>query len=124
VILKSLIDRDSSHPDIDAGLQGITFGIQAQNRRMLYDSVAQQNHVNVMMKRLFLVKASSVPFNLQRVNERHYSLMLAAKPPAIEVTRGCSRNFFRSDFACAFSVSDAGEPSIAAITFSISIETS
>jgi hypothetical protein len=62
VIFESVIDRESSHPNIDAGLERIALGIQPQNRRMLCHSIAQQNHVNVMMKCLFLLKPCSLRF--------------------------------------------------------------
>src|SRR5439155_22443178 len=47
-------------------LQWVTLGIQAQNRNMFCDSVVQQNHVNIMMKRLFLLKPSCLPFQPRR----------------------------------------------------------
>ena len=64
VILESVIDCDSCHADIDARLEWIAFGIQPQNRRMLRDGVAQQNYVNVMVKRLFLLKVCYLPVHL------------------------------------------------------------
>ena len=50
VIFESVIDWNSCHPDVNAWLQRVAFGIQPQNGRMLCDSIAQQNHVNVMVK--------------------------------------------------------------------------
>ena len=50
VILESVIDRNSCHPNVYAGLQWIAFGIEAQDRRMLRNSVAQQNHINAVVK--------------------------------------------------------------------------
>ena len=62
VILESVIDWDSCHADIDARLEWIAFGIQPQNRRMLCDGITQQNHVDVVVKRLFLRKPSALRF--------------------------------------------------------------
>ena len=56
VILKSVIDRDSSHPNIHARLQCIAFWIEPQNRRMFCDGVLQQDDVNIMVKRLVVLK--------------------------------------------------------------------
>ena len=55
VIFKPMIDRYSRHAHIHAGLQWIAFGIEPQNRRMLCHSVLQQNHINVVVKVLFLL---------------------------------------------------------------------
>jgi hypothetical protein len=41
VIFESMVDWNSGHPDIDARLQRIAFGIKAQDRRMFCDSIAQ-----------------------------------------------------------------------------------
>ena len=46
-----MVDWNSCHPDIDARLQRIAFRIEAQDRRMLRDSVFEQDHVNVVVKR-------------------------------------------------------------------------
>ena len=62
MIFESVIDWQSGHADIDAGLQGIMVGIQPQNGRMLSDSIAQENHVDVMVKRLFLLTRWSLNF--------------------------------------------------------------
>ena len=63
VIFESVIDRNSCHADVNAWLQQVAFGIQPQNGRMLRDGVAQQNYVNVMVKRLFLPNACCLPFH-------------------------------------------------------------
>jgi hypothetical protein len=42
VILESMIDRNSRHSNINAGLQQIAFGIKPQNRRMLCDRVSNR----------------------------------------------------------------------------------
>ena len=55
VIFESVIDGNSCHPNIYAGLQWIAVRIEAQNRRMVCDSVTQQNHINVVVKVLFLL---------------------------------------------------------------------
>ena len=55
VILEAMIDRNSCHANIDAGLQWIPFRVEPQNGRMVCDSVLQQNHVNVMVKWIFLL---------------------------------------------------------------------
>ena len=57
-----MVDRNSSHPDIDARLQRIAFRIKPQDRRMLRDSVFEQDHINVVMKVLFLLKRCFLPF--------------------------------------------------------------
>ncbi len=62
VILKSVIDRNSGHPDIHARLQWIAFRVEPQNRGMLCYSIVQQNHINIMMKRLSLLKRWFLPF--------------------------------------------------------------
>ncbi len=41
VIFESMVDWNSRHPDIDARLQRIAFGVEPQNRKMLCDSIAQ-----------------------------------------------------------------------------------
>ena len=66
MILESVIDWDSCHADIDARLEWIAFGIQPQNRRMLCDGITQQNHVDVVVKRLFLRKPSALRFHPKR----------------------------------------------------------
>jgi hypothetical protein len=62
VIFKSMVDRNSGHPDIHARLQRIAFGIKAQDRRMLRDRVFEQDHINVVMKVLFLLTRWLLPF--------------------------------------------------------------
>ena len=62
VIFKPVIDRNSSHPNIYAWLQRIPFRIKPQNRRMLCNSVAKQNHINVVMKWFFLLTRWFLPF--------------------------------------------------------------
>ena len=64
VIFEPVIDWNSCHADINAWLQRVAFGIQPQNGRMLRDGVAQQNYVNVMVKRLFLLKVCYLPVHL------------------------------------------------------------
>ena len=41
VIFESMVDWNSRHPDIDARLQRIAFGVEPQDRRMFCDSIAQ-----------------------------------------------------------------------------------
>ena len=62
VIFESMVDRNSRHPDIDARLQRITFRIETHDRRMLRDSVFEQDHINVVMKVLFLLTRWFLPF--------------------------------------------------------------
>ena len=62
VIFESMVDWNSRHPDIDARLQRIAFRIKAQDRRMLRDSVFEQDHINVVMKVLFLLTRWFLPF--------------------------------------------------------------
>ena len=76
VIFESVVDRNSCHPDIDAGLQWISVRVESQDGAMLCDSVLQQNHINVVMKRFFLLKRWFLPFqfagqqkNLERFGE-------------------------------------------------------
>ena len=62
VIFESMVDWNSRHPDIDARLQRIAFRIKAQDRRMLRDSIFEQDHINVVMKVLFLLTRWFLPF--------------------------------------------------------------
>ena len=62
VIFESMVDRNSRHPDIDARLQRIAFRIETHDRRMLRDSVFEQDHINVVMKVLFLLTRWFLPF--------------------------------------------------------------
>ena len=55
MVFESMVDRNSCHPDIHTRLQRIAFRIQSQNGRMLCDSIAQENHVNIVVEILFLV---------------------------------------------------------------------
>jgi hypothetical protein len=55
VIFESVIDRNSCHPHIYTRLKRIAFRIEAQNRRMLRDSVFEQDHINVVVKVLVLL---------------------------------------------------------------------
>ena len=57
-----MVDWNSRHPDIDARLQRIAFRIEAQDRRMLRDSVFEQDHINVVVKALFLLTRWFLPF--------------------------------------------------------------
>ena len=57
-----MVNRNSRHPDIDARLQRIAFRIKAQDRRMLRDSVFEQNHINIVVKVLFLLTRCFLPF--------------------------------------------------------------
>jgi hypothetical protein len=61
MIFESVIDRNSCQPNIHTGLQRIAFGIEPQYRRMPCDSVAQQNHINVVVKVFFLLTRWFVP---------------------------------------------------------------
>ena len=56
VIFESVVDRNSCHPDVDAGLQWISVRVESQDGAMLCDSILQQNHINVVMERLVLLK--------------------------------------------------------------------
>ena len=62
MIFESVIDRNSCHPDIHTRLQRIAFRIEAEDRRMLRDSVFEQDHINVVMKVLFLLTRWFLPF--------------------------------------------------------------
>ena len=62
VIFESMIDRNPCHPDIDARLQWMAFRVEAQDRRMLRDSVFEQDHINVVVKVLFLLTRWFLPF--------------------------------------------------------------
>ena len=57
-----MVDWNSRHPDIDARLQRIAFRIKSQDRRMLRDSVFEQDHINVVMKVPFLLTRWFLPF--------------------------------------------------------------
>src|SRR5438094_2620359 len=62
VIFESMVDWNSCHPDIHTRLQRIAFRIEAEDRRMLRDSVFEQDHINVVMKVLFLLTRWFLPF--------------------------------------------------------------
>ena len=57
-----MVDRDSCHPNIDTRLQRIAFRINAQDRRMLRDSVFEQDHINIVVKVLVLLTRWFLPF--------------------------------------------------------------
>ena len=57
-----MVDWNSRHPDINARLQRIAFRIKAQGRRMLRDSIFEQDHINAVMKVLFLLTRWFLPF--------------------------------------------------------------
>ena len=57
-----MVDWNSGHPDIDARLQRIAFGVKAQDRGMLRDSVFEQDHINVVVEILFLLTRWFLPF--------------------------------------------------------------
>jgi hypothetical protein len=57
---------DFWHPNIHARLRRIAFGIEPQNRAMLCHSVLQQNHINVVVERLFLLKRWFLSFQFAR----------------------------------------------------------
>ena len=57
-----MIDRNSRHPDIDARLQRIAFGVKAQDSRMLRDSVFEQDNINIVVEILFLLTRWFLPF--------------------------------------------------------------
>jgi hypothetical protein len=64
MIFKSMIDRNSRHPNVHTRLQRIAFGIEPQNRRMLCDSVSEQDHINVVVEQLFLLTRWFLPLQL------------------------------------------------------------
>ena len=62
VIFESMIDRNSCHPHIHTRLQGIAFRVEPQDRRMLRDSVFEQDHINIVVKVLVLLTRWFLPF--------------------------------------------------------------
>ena len=62
VIFESMTDRNSCHPNIHTRLQRIAFWIEPENRRMLRDSVFEQDHINIVVKALFLLTRWFLPF--------------------------------------------------------------
>jgi hypothetical protein len=62
VIFESMVYWNSRHPDIDARLQRIAFRVEPQNRRMFCDSVFEQDHINIVVKVLFLLTRWFLPF--------------------------------------------------------------
>ena len=64
VILEPVLDRKACHSNIDARLQRIAFRIEPQNRRMLRDIVAQQHHINIVVKLLFRLTRWFLAFQL------------------------------------------------------------
>jgi hypothetical protein len=61
-----MIDRNSRHPHVHTRLQRIAFGIEPQNRRMLCDSVSEQDHINVVVEQLFLLTRWFLPFQFKQ----------------------------------------------------------
>ncbi len=55
VIFESMVDRNSCHPQIHTRFQRIAFGVEPQDRRMLRDSIFEQDHINIVVKVLFLL---------------------------------------------------------------------
>jgi len=72
VIFESVIDRNSCHPNIDARLQRIAFGVEPEDRRMLGNSVFEQDHINVVVKVLFLLTLWFLPFQFAAQQKRRY----------------------------------------------------
>jgi hypothetical protein len=74
-----MVDWNSRHPDIDARLQRIAFGVKAQDRRVLSDSVFEQDHINVVMKVLFPLTRWFLPFQFagEQVRIRSRRLLFA-----------------------------------------------
>jgi hypothetical protein len=72
VVFESVIDRNSCHPDIYARLQWIAFRIESQNGRMLCDSVAQENHINVVVKVLSLLTRWFLSFQFSGQHKPEY----------------------------------------------------
>jgi len=64
VIFKPVIDGDSRHPNIHAGLQWIASRVDPQNGTMLCHSVLQQDYINVVVKRFFVLKRWFLTFQL------------------------------------------------------------
>ena len=62
MILESMVHWNSCHPNIYTWFQRITFWIEPQNRRMLGDVVAQQDHIHVVVKQLFVFTRWFLPF--------------------------------------------------------------
>ncbi len=62
VIFESMVDWNSCHPHIHTRFQRIAFGVEPQDRRMLRDSVFEQDHINVVVKVLFLLTRWFLPF--------------------------------------------------------------
>src|SRR5215510_662857 len=54
MIFESVINWNSSHPNIDTRFQRIALRIETQDRRMFCDSVPKQDNVNVVVKILSL----------------------------------------------------------------------
>jgi hypothetical protein len=65
MIFKSMVDRNSCHPNIHARLQRISFRVKPYYGAVLCNSVAQQNHINTVVKVLFLLTRWFLPFQLE-----------------------------------------------------------
>jgi hypothetical protein len=61
VIFESVIDWNPCHPDIHARFQRIAVWIEPQNRRMFCDTVAEENHINIVVKVFFFLKGWVLP---------------------------------------------------------------
>jgi hypothetical protein len=67
VIFEPVVNWNSCHANVNAGLQWVPFRIQPYNGRMLRDGIAQQNYVNVMVKSLFfLTVCCCLPVHLRQ----------------------------------------------------------
>ena len=62
VIFESVIDRNACHPNIYTRLQRIALWIEPQNRRMLRDSIFEQDNINIVVEILFLLTRWFLPF--------------------------------------------------------------
>src|SRR5437763_16515078 len=62
-----MIDSNSCHPNIHTRLQRIAFWIEPENRSMLRDGVFEQDHINIVVKALFLLTRWFLPFQIPRV---------------------------------------------------------
>ena len=70
MVFESMIDRNTCHANVHAGLQRIPLGIEPQNSRMLCDIVVEKNYINVVVKARLLPTRSFLPFHFKGTKAR------------------------------------------------------
>ena len=69
VIFKSVLHGNAGHSNVNTRFERVTIRVKSENRRMFGGSIIQQDHVNVVVKRLFLRQLPSLPFFYHELRE-------------------------------------------------------